>query len=96
MPNRVSLRTEHCGNSPFLVSKDGTPGHGEQGSFHFRLLDMTYVADAAEVTGLELLVKIEKKTQFSPSYPLGDGQPLVLKVVCYHSRSIAVGEEEPC
>jgi len=79
MPNRVSLRTEHCGNSPFLVSKDGTPGHGEQGSFNFRLLDMTYVADAAEVTG-----------------PLDDGQPLVLKVVCYHSRSIAVGEEEPC
>ena len=36
MPNRVSLQTEHCGNSPFLVSKDGTPGHGEQGSFHFR------------------------------------------------------------
>ena len=58
-------------------------------------MDMTYVADAAEVTGLELLVKIEKKTQFSPSYPLDDGQPLVLKVVCYHSRSIAVGEEEP-
>ena len=51
---------------------------------------MTYVADAAEATGLEILVKIETRN-VTPSYPLDGGQPLVLKVVCYHSRSIAVG-----